>query len=107
MQPSNSQTMSSHPDPGRLAEIHAAAKAVAPIHTPPIPGTAVNDPACSMVLRMYRRLSIACACISAGRGGCALMGRIDGIKTMIRLFRALLKYFVKQSKISRSGPFPC
>src|SRR5262249_7584525 len=33
--------------------------AVTPIATPPQPGTAVNEPARSMVSRMYRRLSMA------------------------------------------------
>src|ERR1039458_10321789 len=79
-QASTSQTVSNHPGPGRLAEIQAAARAVAPIHKPPMPGTAVNDPACSMVRRMYRRLSIAYACISTGRGAGVPMGRIDAIE---------------------------
>jgi hypothetical protein len=46
----------------------AATSAVEPIRTPPRPGTAVNEPARSMVWRMYRKLSIAWACSSKGCG---------------------------------------
>src|SRR5664279_2651578 len=42
----------------------AAPNATAPISTPPMPGTAVNDPARSSVCRMYFRLSMACSCSS-------------------------------------------
>src|SRR5689334_7130276 len=36
-------------------DTNTAAKAVTPISTPPHPGTAVNEPARSIVSRMYRR----------------------------------------------------
>ena len=52
-----------HPNgEGCRAANQAAASAVAPISTCPRPGTAVNEPARSMVERMKRRLSAALSC---------------------------------------------
>src|SRR5262249_15336996 len=51
---------------GWRAAIRAATNATIPISTPPLPGTAVNDPARSSVCRMYFRLSMACSCSSTG-----------------------------------------
>src|SRR5262245_25430996 len=48
-------------------EMTAATTALTPINTPPHPGTAVNAPARSIVSRMKRRFSIACAWIGSGR----------------------------------------
>jgi hypothetical protein len=56
---SSSQTVSQRAFAVRGPAMKAAASAVEPINTPPSPGTAVNDPARSMVRRIYRRLSIA------------------------------------------------
>src|SRR4029078_2140891 len=53
-------------DPGYLITATAAAKADRPIAIPPEPGTAVNDPARSIVSRMNRRLSIAWSCKRIG-----------------------------------------
>ena len=53
--------------------IQAAANAVDPMSIPPRPGTAVNEPARSMVRRIYRRLSMARAWISMGCGRTAAM----------------------------------
>jgi hypothetical protein len=40
----------------------------------------VNDPARSIVSRIKRRLSIACACNGMGSGGCCRMERTEAIK---------------------------
>src|ERR1035437_1819106 len=60
------QTASQPPALGWRTANRAANTATTPISTPPLPGTAVNDPARSSVRRMYFRLSIACSCSSAG-----------------------------------------
>jgi hypothetical protein len=49
---SASQTPSRQPGSIRCPATQAAASAVIPISAPPIPGTAVNDPARSMTRRM-------------------------------------------------------
>src|SRR5712692_4116729 len=51
---------------GCRAARKAAARALTPISIPPTPGTAVKEPARSMVSRMKRRLSMACACNATG-----------------------------------------
>jgi len=60
------QTASQPPALGWRAASRAAASATTPISMPPLPGTAVNDPARSSVCRMYFRLSMACSCSSTG-----------------------------------------
>src|SRR6185369_6360705 len=60
------QTASQPPALGWRAARRAAPNATTPISTPPLPGTAVNDPARSSVCRMYFRLSMACSCSSTG-----------------------------------------
>src|ERR1035437_742724 len=60
------QTASQPPALGWRAANPAANTATTPISTPPLPGTAVNDPARSNVRRMYFRLSMACSCSSTG-----------------------------------------
>jgi hypothetical protein len=67
---------------------HAAATAVDPINMPPTPGTAVKDPARSMVSRMYRKLSMACVWMATGSG------RGLPIAPSIRHRTAGFKYFV-------------
>jgi hypothetical protein len=54
-----SHTLSQRKPAGWWDAIHAAANAVDPISMPPMPGTAVNEPARSMVSRIYRKLSMA------------------------------------------------
>src|ERR1035437_1420035 len=60
------QTTSQPLAPGWWAANRAANRATTPISTPPLPGTAVKDPARSNVCRMYFRLSMACSCSSTG-----------------------------------------
>src|ERR1035437_1578290 len=60
------QTASQPPALGWRTANRAANTATTPISTPPLPGTAVNDPARSNVRRMYFRLSMACSCSSTG-----------------------------------------
>src|SRR5450756_278437 len=60
------QTASQPPALGWRTANRAANTATTPISTPPLPGTAVNDPARSIVRRMYFRLSMACSCSSTG-----------------------------------------
>src|SRR5450432_1562108 len=55
---------------------YAAISAVAPITTPPQPGTAVKAPERSIVSRMNRRLSRAWSCIDKTRLGCAAIVRV-------------------------------
>jgi hypothetical protein len=60
----------------------AASNAIAPIATPPQPGTAVNEPLRSMAWRMKRRSSIARSCnavgggVPGGRGGVGMAPRM-------------------------------
>src|ERR1017187_548816 len=60
------QTASQPPAPGWRTANRAANSATMPMATPPMPGTAVKDPARSKVRRMYRRLSMARSCNSTG-----------------------------------------
>src|SRR5579872_3935062 len=69
---SDTHTASQRSRPGCRAAIQAAARALTPIRMPPTPGTAVNEPARSMVSRMKRRLSMACACNATGSWDLAL-----------------------------------
>src|SRR5207302_3615258 len=50
------------------AATNDAARAVQPLAKPPQPDTAVNEPARSIVSRMRRRLSAACASSATGSG---------------------------------------
>src|SRR6185312_4368830 len=56
------QMASQERGPALRCAAKAAKKAVAPTSIPPMPGTAVKEPAFSMVLRIKRRLSIARSC---------------------------------------------
>ena len=79
--------IASQRDPCCRDAIHAAASAVDPISIPPIPGTAVKDPARSMVSRMYRRLSMACAWSAIGSGRvAAMLIIISGIEELFKYF---------------------
>jgi hypothetical protein len=60
-------------EPGYAITAIAAAKADRPIAIPPEPGTAVKDPARSIVSRIKRRLSIAWSCRRMGSGRDAMM----------------------------------
>ena len=64
----------------------AAASALMPIATPPHPGTAVNEPARSMVSRMKRRLSIAWVCNETGSARGARMLRTVAMRIDYRRF---------------------
>src|SRR5439155_27293120 len=75
---------------GCRAARNAAASAVAPTATWPQPGTAVNDPARSMVWRMKRRSSTA----RSRRGWGELMGRAA---VKMTCGHASVKYFALQS----------
>jgi len=99
---------------GVAAELPAAivaAVAVAPIIRPPHPGTAVKEPARSMVSRIKRRLSIARACKAGGPGGrggpggpgawpetSCDNGEARFIPSIILPFVISDKYFVRQSQ---------
>ena len=66
---SASHVVSHAPLVGWREAAYAATRAVAPNATTPHPGTAVNEPACSIVSRMKRRLSIARAERAGGSPG--------------------------------------
>src|ERR1039458_9815837 len=83
---------------------HAVASAVAPIATPPHPGTAVKDPAFSMVSRMKRRSSMACACSGADRKRRERRGPAQGMCGFIPIEKTVVKYFVIQSTGDPNGP---
>ena len=67
----------------------AAASALTPIATPPHPGTAVNEPARSMVSRMNRRLSIAWVCNETGSARVARMLRTVAMEGLYAIHFAL------------------
>src|SRR5271157_6502682 len=83
---------------------HAVASAVKPIATPPHPGTAVKEAALSMVSRMKRRSSMACALSGVGRKRRERTGPAQGMRVFILEVQNLVKYFVKQSYCP--GKFP-
>ncbi len=70
-------TATQRPCSGWTAASAAAASALTPTPTIPHPGTAVNDPASSMVLRMNRRLSIAWSCRAGGSSRCGRLAVME------------------------------
>jgi len=84
----------------------AAMSALAPIATPPQPGTAVNEPARSMVSRMNRKLSIACVCKETGSARGARMLRTVAMGPIIRdsLYGVKWKQFQLIIRPGKEGP---
>jgi hypothetical protein len=64
----------------------AAPMALTPMATCPHPGTAVNDRARSIVLRMKRRFSMASEC--SGRGTDPMGGKIGRRRGVVKYFAA-------------------
>src|SRR5277367_3637986 len=75
----------------------AATRALAPMATPPQPGTAVNEPARSMVSRMNRKLSIAWVCSETGSARAARMLRMVAIAAIIGEPLCVVKWHRYQS----------
>src|SRR5580698_3191213 len=80
---SSSQVASQRSSVGCRLAMAAAASALMPMATPPHPGTAVNEPARSIVSRMRRRLSIAWVCNETGSARAARMLRTVAIGAII------------------------
>src|SRR5579871_683596 len=110
--PSISQAASQRSSVGWRNDIHAAASALKPIVHPPQPGTAVTDPARSMVSRMNRRLSMAWWCSETGSRRGSRIGSTVGIKPIIRNLLCVVKWIerrrrgvFKEAHLIIHGPF--
>src|SRR5687768_13853988 len=75
---------------GSCVAINAVSSALTPIRIPPTPGTAVNEPACSMVSRIYLRFSKALSLIETTFA--------DFMSFKVSPLRTHVKYFAEQSQ---------
>jgi hypothetical protein len=82
---SASQLANHHCLDGRRPEIPAVMRALTPIRMPPHPGTAVNEPARSIVSLMYFRFSIARSLIETTFDG-FINRKLNGRRISVKYF---------------------